>query len=88
MLVLRERGRRRVAAIEPTAAAQAGFVADVERRMRGTVWVAGHCRSWYLDRTGRNSSLWPDFTWRFRRRLVRLVRGDYASVSPASSDGP
>ncbi len=88
MLVLRELARRGVSAIEPSAEAQAGFVAEVERRMRGTVWVAGHCMSWYLDRTGRNSSLWPDFTWRFRRRLQRVVRGDYVTVrSPAADVG-
>ena len=86
MLVLRELRRRRAPSIEPSATAQARFVAEVERRMRGTVWVAGHCRSWYLDRTGRNSSLWPDFTWRFRRRLARLVSGDYVSVSSRAAD--
>lgn len=86
MLVLRELDRRRVRSIEPSAAAQARFVADVERRMRGTVWVAGHCRSWYLDRTGRNSAIWPDFTWRFRRRLRRLVPGDYVTVSSPAPD--
>jgi cation diffusion facilitator CzcD-associated flavoprotein CzcO len=81
MLVLREMARRGARAIEPSAEAEAGFVADVARRMRNTVWVAGHCMSWYLDRTGRNSSLWPDFTWRFRRRLSRLVRRDWVSDS-------
>jgi cation diffusion facilitator CzcD-associated flavoprotein CzcO len=81
MLVLREMKRRGVRALEPTPAAEATFIARVEQRMRNTVWVAGHCRSWYLDRTGRNSSLWPDYTWRFRRRLRRLVRSDYVSVS-------
>ena len=86
MLVLRELQRRGVPSIEPSEEAQAGFVADVERRMRDTVWVAGHCKSWYLDRTGRNSSLWPDFTWRFRRRLLRVVRGDYVSVTRAAPD--
>jgi hypothetical protein len=42
--------------------------------------------SWYLDRTGRNSSLWPDFTWRFRRRLSQLVRRDWVSDSTAATD--
>jgi cation diffusion facilitator CzcD-associated flavoprotein CzcO len=87
MLVLREMKQRGVRSIEPSVAAETSFVSSVERRMRGTVWVAGHCRSWYLDRTGRNSSLWPDFTWRFRRRLRRLVRGDYVSVGEAATDG-
>jgi hypothetical protein len=48
--------------------------AEVERynerlaaEMEGTVWTAGHCQSWYLDDTGRNTTLWPSFSWSFRR---------------------
>jgi hypothetical protein len=37
--------------------------------MQGTVWTSGGCASWYLDANGRNSTLWPDFTFRFRRAL-------------------
>lgn len=54
--------------VEPTAEAQARFVEAVHARMPGTVWLAGGCASWYLDETGRNSTLWPDFTFSFRRR--------------------
>jgi cation diffusion facilitator CzcD-associated flavoprotein CzcO/acetyl esterase/lipase len=67
-------------AVEPTAEAQARWVADVDARMRTMVWVAGGCRSWYLDASGRNSTLWPDFTFRFRRRVARLVPDDYRAV--------
>jgi cation diffusion facilitator CzcD-associated flavoprotein CzcO len=74
---MRERG---VAALEPRAEAQEAFVAEVDGRMRGTVWTSGGCRSWYLDATGRNSTLWPDFTWRFRRRAARLDPADYVAV--------
>jgi cation diffusion facilitator CzcD-associated flavoprotein CzcO len=87
MLVVREMERRRATSIEPSVAAEAASVADVERRMRNTVWVAGGCTSWYLDRTGRNSSLWPDLTWRFRRRLQRLVRRDWVSTSSVTDVG-
>jgi cation diffusion facilitator CzcD-associated flavoprotein CzcO len=65
------------AAMEPSADAQARFVREVDRRMKGSVWTAGGCRSWYLDRTGRNSALWPGFTVPFRRRLRRLEPDDY-----------
>jgi len=71
---MRERG---LGALEPRAEAQAAWVAEVDRRMRGTVWTAGGCRSWYLDATGRNSVLWPDGTWRFRRRVARFDPGEY-----------
>ena len=53
--------------------------------MRGSVWTAGGCRSWYLDRTGRNSTLWPGFTIPFRRRLARLRPDDYL-LTPRKAD--
>ncbi|HJZ72964.1 MAG TPA: NAD(P)/FAD-dependent oxidoreductase [Vicinamibacterales bacterium] len=67
----------RIDAIEPTADAQRSFVSGVDRRMRGTVWVSGGCSSWYLDRTGRNSTLWPDSSWSYHRRAARFVAAEY-----------
>jgi cation diffusion facilitator CzcD-associated flavoprotein CzcO len=66
-----------VAAVEPRAEAQAAYVAAVDARMEGTVWTSGGCSSYYLDRTGRNSSLWPDMTWKFRRRVARFDPAEY-----------
>lgn len=70
-------GRRGVVALEPRESAQAAFVADLDRRMAGTVWTAGGCRSWYLDRTGRNSTLWPGSVGSFRRRASRFAPRAY-----------
>ena len=69
--------RRGVSAMEPRPEAQAAFVADVDRMMRGTVWDAGGCRSWYMDATGRNAAIWPRPTWAFRRRVARLDPAEY-----------
>lgn len=74
--------RRGVDALEPRPEAQAAYVAEVDRRMQGTVWVAGGCSSWYLDRTGRNSALWPDFSWQFRRRASVFRAGEYLATMP------
>jgi cation diffusion facilitator CzcD-associated flavoprotein CzcO len=79
LAVLRLMRRSGVRAVEPRPEAQARFVEQVDRRMEGTVWVAGGCASWYLDSSGRNSTLWPDFTWRFRRRLVRVNPRDFVT---------
>ena len=84
---LDEMRRRGAVAIEPRPEAQAAWLAHVERKMRGTVWVAGHCASWYLDATGRNSTLWPDFTWRFRRRVARFRPEEY-ELRPAAAPAP
>jgi len=43
----------------------------LDESMQGTVWTSG-CASWYLDSSGRNSTLWPGFTWDFRRRTRRF----------------
>ncbi|MCC2639403.1 MAG: 4-hydroxyacetophenone monooxygenase [Moraxellaceae bacterium] len=63
--------------VEPTAQAEQAFVRMIERDMKGTVWVAGGCDSWYLDETGRNSSLWPNFTFKFRRLAVEIDADAY-----------
>jgi len=74
-------------ALDPRPEAQAAYMASVDRRMRGTVWVSGGCRSWYLDATGRNSTLWPDTTYRFRRRVARFRPHEYRG-EPARDAAP
>jgi cation diffusion facilitator CzcD-associated flavoprotein CzcO len=61
------------------------YNADLDRRLEGTVWNTG-CSSWYFDEGGRNAALWPDWTWRFRRRTARFEVGDYQlrSARPAA----
>jgi cation diffusion facilitator CzcD-associated flavoprotein CzcO len=53
------------------------FQEEVQARMPGSVWTDGGCRSWYLDRYGRNSTLWPDFTWRYALRTRRFDLDNY-----------
>ena len=88
LAALKHMRREGASAIEPRAKAQAAFVAEVERRMLGTVWTDGGCASWYMDSTGRNSALWPDFTWRFRRRALRLNPEEYALSFPTEPFQP
>jgi hypothetical protein len=51
--------------------------------MARTVWTTGGCASWYLDDRGRNTTLWPGSTWRFRRRTARFDAPAYRLVGPA-----
>jgi hypothetical protein len=55
---------------------------DVDARMQGTVWETGGCSSFYIDRTGRNATLWPDWTWRFRQLSRRSPARAYRLTSP------
>jgi cation diffusion facilitator CzcD-associated flavoprotein CzcO len=74
--------RTGVAAVEPAPEAQAAYAAAIDRRMARTVWIRGGCRSWYLDATGRNSTLWPGYTWSYWLRTRRFDRSSYLAVSP------
>lgn len=74
---IREAQARGASAVEPRPEAQAAFVAAVNRKMAGTVWVTGGCRSWYLDATGRNSTLWPGTVPAFERRVARFRPEEY-----------
>ncbi len=77
---LRHLDRTGLAAIEPSREAQDRFTAWVDRRMAGTVWLAGGCRSWYLDATGRNSALWPSYSYRYRLATRRWRPGDHVGT--------
>jgi hypothetical protein len=56
----------------------------IQRRMPPTVWNSGGCASWYIDKNGRNTTIWPDWTWRFRRltREFDIAAYNALPVSP------
>jgi cation diffusion facilitator CzcD-associated flavoprotein CzcO len=64
---LRMMDRRNLRAIEVRPEIQEAFKTEMQQRMQGTVWTSG-CSSWYLDARGHNTTLWPGFTFEFRRR--------------------
>jgi len=72
---------RGLGAVEVRPEAQAAFNEEVQERLAGSVWNAGGCSSWYLDRHGRNSIQWPGFTFEYRRRTRHFDVASY-ELSP------
>ena len=70
--------------VEVRPEVEAAYHAEMQRRMQGTVWNTG-CKSWYLDAKGNNPTLWPDWTWRFRRRAARFDPSEYVIVRRAAA---
>jgi cation diffusion facilitator CzcD-associated flavoprotein CzcO len=64
------------------------YNAWLQENLAGTVWNTGGCSSWYLDKTGRNAVLWPDFTWRFRQRTRRFEPSEYQLRARAEQQQP
>ena len=65
---LRTMRRRGAHTLEVREEAQSAYNAELDRMTEGTVWVSGGCTSYYIDRNGHNSALWPTYTWPFRQR--------------------
>ena len=74
-------------AIEVREEAATASHADVQRRMKDTVWASGGCRSWYRAADGRIETLWPDFTLNYWRRTRQFDPAIY-HVHPAPASRP
>jgi cation diffusion facilitator CzcD-associated flavoprotein CzcO len=75
---LRTMRRRGALTVEVSEEAQASYNRELDALTRGTVWVTGGCASYYIDRNGHNSTLWPYFTWPFRGRTRQFDEAAYA----------
>jgi hypothetical protein len=73
--------------VEVRPEAEAAWNARMQADLAGTVWTTGNCASWYLDAEGRNTTLWPNFTWRFRRETRRFDPAAYEFGPPATAAG-
>jgi cation diffusion facilitator CzcD-associated flavoprotein CzcO len=81
--LLEHMDRTGVAAIEPRQDAQDAWNAEIQRKSAGTVWLNGGCNSWYIDRNGKNSTLWPDHTFKFFAAMKRFEPSEYRVVPSA-----
>ena len=73
---LRTMKARKLATVDVKPDAQARFNAGIQRKLSKSVWTSG-CKSWYVDANGKNNTLWPGFTFMFRRKTARFVAQDY-----------
>lgn len=63
--------------------AQRRFNEGLQDDLGDTVWNAGGCNSWYLHPlSGRNCTVWPGFTWRFRQLTRRFDADAYRFGEP------
>ena len=73
LALLRRRGAR---AIDVDREIQDAFNRDLSQRLGRTVWNSG-CASWYLDANGRNTTLWPGYTFAYRAATKRVREERY-----------
>jgi cation diffusion facilitator CzcD-associated flavoprotein CzcO len=67
--------------LEVRADAEQRWNDRIQRDLAPTVWSAGGCDSWYLDTNGRNTTLWPGFSFQYRA-AVRHFDPDAYRIGP------
>jgi cation diffusion facilitator CzcD-associated flavoprotein CzcO len=66
--------------VDVRADVQDRYNTRVRERLKGTVWSSG-CVSWYQTRSGKNTTLWPGFTFEFRLRTRKFDPTAYETAS-------
>jgi len=56
---------------------QKEFNEDLQQRLSKTVWQSGGCVSWYQTKTGKNVTLWPDYTFTFMKKTQKFEARKY-----------
>lgn len=80
--LMRKRGSK---VMEVKAATQQRFVEELRKRLAGTVWESGGCRSWYQDaKTGESPVLWPGSVVAYKRRTRVVAERDYVLSNGAA----
>ncbi|TXS55582.1 flavin-containing monooxygenase [Streptomyces sp. t39] len=63
--------------LSPRPSAVHAWNRRVQQRMERTVWNTGGCNSWYLDASGRNTTIWPGTTTEFRSATRSVDLAEY-----------
>ncbi|MFF8725779.1 flavin-containing monooxygenase [Streptomyces sp. NPDC015171] len=59
--------RQGLRSVEVRRSAQEEFHRTLQSELSRSVWNTGGCASWYLDKHGANTTMWPGFSYAFRR---------------------
>mgnify|MGYP000120837288 CR=1 FL=1 len=55
------------------------FCQRMQDKMVGTAWTSG-CNSWYLSDSGKNFTIWPDYTFNYIRQTKNISLEDYQVI--------
>ncbi|MES2102649.1 MAG: NAD(P)/FAD-dependent oxidoreductase [Pseudomonadota bacterium] len=67
---------QRIKSLEVKADAAGEYNRQIQQKLKGTVWNSG-CKSWYLNSRGKNLTLWPGFTFEYRRIMKKFDADQY-----------
>lgn len=78
--LIRTTATQEIATVEVREDAQRAYNTDIQRGLRNSVWETGGCSSWYRDKSGKITTQWPGFTFRFRQLTRTFDLNAYHAV--------
>lgn len=85
MQALRKMDHQQIKYLDVRQSVQDSFNVGLQQKMEGTVWTSG-CNSWYLADTGKNFTIWPDFTYKFWNQTRRIDLSHYNIVHKSDDE--
>jgi cation diffusion facilitator CzcD-associated flavoprotein CzcO len=82
---LRQMRERKLGWVDVKSAIQRAYNEKLQIRLAKTVWATGGCVSWYKTSSGKNTTLWPGFTFEYRVRTRQFDAQNY-ELSPVSPE--
>jgi cation diffusion facilitator CzcD-associated flavoprotein CzcO len=76
MEAIKYMNKEKVQAIDTKPEVQETYNIEIQKRLKKTIWNSG-CQSWYMTKSGKNTTLWPGFTFEFRSRTSTFQPKDY-----------
>lgn len=77
MDALKQAIRLNLQTIEPNPVISRQFNEKVQAALQSTVWNKGGCQSYFIDRNGRNSTVWPWTTFKLREKMKQFNLSEY-----------
>ncbi len=82
---MRAMKKRGLLLVDVKPEAQARYNEHIHARLAKSVWNTGGAKSWYLTKSGRNTTVWPGLTIEFRLRMMRFDIEAYECVKAGAS---
>lgn len=74
---LRQMRAKNIRAVDVKPEAQAAFIGRLDARLAGTVWQDGGCSSWYKDKHGKVTTIWPGAAAAYQKAVRRADLAEF-----------
>jgi cyclohexanone monooxygenase len=75
-----------IARVEVRPDVQREYNVGIQENLKSSVWETGGCASWYKDAFGNITTLWPGFTFNYRRITRKFDLAAYDTSSARSQN--